>query len=56
MIRFNSTTSFAIRDEMFRGVSTDAAKPCTGGYDQALYKNVAALFAKGPFKVSQNSE
>jgi hypothetical protein len=56
MIRFNSTTTLDVRDMMFNGVSTAAANPCAGGYNTTLYKTVAALFARGPFKVSQNSE
>jgi hypothetical protein len=56
MARFNSTNTTNVRDMMFGGVSTATAKPCAGGYNTTLYKNVATLFAKGPFKVSQNSE
>jgi hypothetical protein len=56
MIRFNSTNNTDVRDLMFGAVGTGAAGRCTGGYNTLLYRNVAALWAKGPFKVSQNSE
>jgi hypothetical protein len=56
-VRFNSTNTTQVRDEMWNGVgSPGIAKPCSGGYNTILYKNVAALFAKHKFKVSQNSE
>jgi hypothetical protein len=56
MVRFNSTTTTDVRDLMFGAVGTGAAGRCTGGYNKLLYRNVTALFARGPFKVSQNSE
>jgi hypothetical protein len=56
MIRFNSTNSTEVRDMMFSGIGSGVAGPCTGGYNQWLFANVAALWAKGQFKVSQNSE
>jgi hypothetical protein len=56
-VRFNSTNTTQVRDEMWNGVgSPGIAKPCSGGYNTILYKNVAALFAKHKFTVSQNSE
>eukprot|EP00883_Tetradesmus_obliquus_P004752 jgi/Sobl393_1/15128/SZX67957.1 len=55
-VRFNSTTDNKIRDDMWTAVgSPSVAKPCSGGYNTALYKNVAALFAKNKFKVSHNN-
>jgi hypothetical protein len=56
MVKFNSTNSTSVRNAMFAAVAFDAASPCTGGYNQLAYKNVAALWAQGPFQVSQNCE
>jgi hypothetical protein len=56
MVRFNSTNTTEVADQMFAGVGTAGARPCFGGYSRLLYPNVAALFAVGSFKVSQNSE
>lgn len=54
MVRFNSTTTTEAADIMFAGIAMSS--PCTGGYNKILYKKIAALFAAGPFTVSQNSE
>ncbi|WIA29780.1 hypothetical protein OEZ86_012254 [Tetradesmus obliquus] len=55
-VRFNSTTDTQVRDDMWAAVgSPKVTKLCTGGYNTTLYKNVAALFAKHKFKVSQNN-
>jgi hypothetical protein len=56
MVKFNSTNTTAYRNKMYAGVAANKAKPCSGGYDQQLYSNVAALWARGPFIVSQNCE
>eukprot|EP00883_Tetradesmus_obliquus_P004242 jgi/Sobl393_1/14568/SZX79144.1 len=50
LVRFNSTTTTAVKDTMFLGAVTG---PCVGGYSKTLYSNVAALFKD--FKVSQNT-
>jgi uncharacterized protein YcnI len=55
-VKFNSTTTTNVRDNMFKGVATAEASPCAGGYNRTHYKNVSALFTKHGFKVSQNSE
>ena len=51
LVRFNSTTTTAVKDTMYLGA---VSGPCVGGYNETLYSNVAALFKD--FKVSQNSE
>jgi hypothetical protein len=56
MVKFNSTNSTKIRNRMFHAVASNASRPCTGGYNRQVYANVAALWAEGPFRVSQNSE
>jgi hypothetical protein len=56
MVHFNGTTTTEVADIMFAGIGTRSARPCLGSYNRVLYPNVAALFALGPFKVSQNSE
>eukprot|EP00883_Tetradesmus_obliquus_P014743 jgi/Sobl393_1/780/SZX70716.1 len=50
LVRFDSTTTTAVKDTMFLGAVTG---PCVGGYSKTLYSNVAALFKD--FKVSQNN-
>jgi hypothetical protein len=54
MVKFNSTNSTSVRNAMFAAVAAKSAKPCSGGYNRGLYANVAALWARGPFVVSQN--
>jgi hypothetical protein len=56
LVRFNSTNSTDVRDAMFNAVGSAGGSPCSGGYSRALYANVAALWARGPFNVSQNSK
>jgi hypothetical protein len=56
MVRFNSTNTTEMADMMFAGIGSGAGRPCAGSYSRILYANMAALFAVGPFKVSQNSE
>jgi hypothetical protein len=56
MVRFNSANTTDVADQMFAGIGTAGARPCFGAYSRVLYPNVAALFAVGSFKVSQNSE
>ncbi|WIA31514.1 hypothetical protein OEZ86_002406 [Tetradesmus obliquus] len=56
MVKFNSTNSTTVRNQMLVAVAGRSAKPCSGGYNQQKYENVAALWARGPFIVSQNSE
>ncbi|WIA34876.1 hypothetical protein OEZ86_013169 [Tetradesmus obliquus] len=54
MVRFNSTNTTSIRDVMFNATGSVSASRCSGGYSRLLYANVAALWARGPFTVSQN--
>jgi hypothetical protein len=38
-VRFNSTNTTQVRDEMWNGIgSPGIAKPCSGGYNTILYK------------------
>lgn len=55
-VRFNSTNDTRVRDEMWTAIGAPGvANLCSGGYNKILYKNVAALFAKHKFTVSQNN-
>ncbi|KAF6256396.1 hypothetical protein COO60DRAFT_1657879 [Scenedesmus sp. NREL 46B-D3] len=55
-VRFNSTNSTQVRDDMWRAIGDPkVAGLCTGGYDTSLYAKVAALFDQHEFKVSQNN-
>jgi hypothetical protein len=55
MVRINTTTTTAVRDDMWWGVYAGSTNGCkTGGYDKTLWANVAKLFED--FTVSQNSE
>jgi hypothetical protein len=56
-VKINGTNTTEVRDLMFDGVGTGGPpKRCTGQYRRLLYPAVTALFARGNFRVSQNSE
>jgi hypothetical protein len=54
LVKFNGTSTTDVKDMMYDGVASRSSGPCQGLYNRTLFTNVAELWSKGPFAVSQN--